>query len=70
MSSEKARKLDTLGKLFQAMRSRTMLTRLSVSLLKLEHHSDLKKLSRWITKTLHSKYSFALRAHQEVRTNP
>jgi len=30
----------------------------------------LKKLSRWITKTQHSKYSFAPRAHQEVRTKP
>jgi len=40
-----------------------MLTRLSHNLLKLEHHAGLKKLSRWITKTGHSKYSFALNAH-------
>jgi len=37
-----------------------MLTRLSDTLLKLEHHAEL---SRWITKTRHSKYSFALSAH-------
>jgi len=39
------------------------LTRLSDNLLKLEHHSGFKKLSRWITKTRHSKYSLALSAH-------
>jgi len=47
-----------------------MLTRLSGNLLKLEHHAGFKKLSRWITKTRHSKYSFALRANEEVRTKP
>jgi len=40
-----------------------MLTRLLDNLLKLVHHAGLKKLSRWITKTHHSKYSFALSAH-------
>ena len=41
-----------------------MLTRLLDNLLKSEHHAGLKKLSRWITKTHHSKYSFARSAHQ------
>jgi len=40
-----------------------MLTRLSDNLLKLEHHAGFKKLSRWITKILHSKHGFALSAH-------
>jgi len=40
-----------------------MLTRLSHNLLMLGHHAGLKKLSTWITKTRHSKYSFALSAH-------
>jgi len=31
--------------------------------LKLEHHAGLKNLSRWITKTRGSEYSFALSAH-------
>jgi len=39
------------------------LTRLSANLLKLEHQAAFKKLSRWITKTRHSKYSFALSAN-------
>jgi len=59
---KKTTKLDTLEKLFQAMRSETMLTRLSDNL--------PKKLSRWIMKTRHSKYSFALSVHKEVRTKP
>jgi len=37
-----------------------MLTRLSDNSQKLGHHAGLTKLSRWITKTRHSKYSFAL----------
>jgi len=40
-----------------------MWTRLSDNLLKLQHQAGLKKLNRWITKTRHSKYSFALSAH-------
>jgi len=40
-----------------------ILKRLSDNSLKLERHAGLKKLSRWITKTRHSKYSFALSAH-------
>jgi len=32
-----------------------MLTRLSDNLLKLEQHAGLQKLSRWITKTSHSR---------------
>jgi len=39
------------------------LTKLSDDLPKLEHHAGLEKLSRWIAKTLRSKYSFALSAH-------
>jgi len=40
-----------------------MLSRLPENLLKLEYHAGFKKLSRWITKTRHSKYSSALSAH-------
>jgi len=46
------------------------LAKLSANLLKLEHHVGFKKLNRWITKTRHSKYSFALSANYEVRTKP
>ena len=45
MSGEKTRKLDTLEKLFQALRRKTMLTRLSDNLPKLEHHAGLKSLA-------------------------
>jgi len=47
-----------------------MLTRPLDNLLKLEHHAGLKKLSRWITKTRHSKYSLVRSAHKEVRNKP
>jgi len=67
MSGEKTRKLDTLAKLFQTMRSTVELyvdlTRLSDNLLKLNTTQALKNLSRWITKTRDSKYGFALSAH-------
>jgi len=65
MSVVKTRKLDTLAKLFQAMRSRTTVCadKAIGQLLKLENQASFKKLSRWITKTLNSKYSFALSAH-------
>jgi len=63
MSGENRRKIDTLAKLFQAVRSRIVLTRLSDNLLKLEHHARLKQLSRYITRSRHSKYSFALSPH-------
>jgi len=46
MSGEKTRKLYTLAKPSQAMRSRTiccLLTRLSGNILKLEHHTSFKK---------------------------
>jgi len=57
MSGEKTRKLDTSAKLLHAMRSGTTYwQQLSDNLLKLEHHANLKNLSRWITKTRHSKY--------------
>jgi len=48
MSGEKTRRLDTLAKLFHAMRSRTIysLRRISDNLLKLEHHAGLKNWSR------------------------
>jgi len=47
-----------------------MSTRLSDNLLKLEHQAGFEKLSKWITAACHSKYSFALSAHQEVKTKP
>jgi len=37
-----------------------VLTRISDNLLRLEHHAGFKKVSRCVTKTRHSKYSFAL----------
>jgi len=40
------------------------------NLLELEHHAGFTKLSRWIMKTRHSKYSFALSVHSEVRIKP
>jgi len=40
-----------------------MLTKLLHNLLKLEQHAGFKKLSRWITKTHHSKYSLAINAY-------
>ena len=45
MSGEKTRKLDTLEKLFQALRRKTMSTRLSDNLPKLEHHAGLNSLA-------------------------
>jgi len=47
-----------------------MLTRLRIMLLKLEHHAGFAKLTRLIMKTLHSKYSFALSIHSDIRTKP
>jgi len=40
------------------------------SSLELEHHAGFAKLTRWIMKTIHSKYSFALSIHSDVRTKP
>jgi len=40
-----------------------MLTRLSGNITKLRTQRRFKKLSRWITKTCHRKYSFAFSAH-------
>jgi len=47
-----------------------MLTRLRTNLLKLEHHAGFAKLTIQIMKTRHSKYSFALSIHSDVRTKP
>jgi len=47
-----------------------MLTRLQTNLLELEHHAGFTKLTRLIMKTRHSKYSFALSIHSDVRTEP
>jgi len=47
-----------------------MLARLRTNLPELEHHAGFAKLTRWITKTRHSKYSFALSIHSDVRTKP
>jgi len=44
------------------------LTRLRTNLLELQHHAGFAKVSRWITKIRHSKYSFALSIHSFVRT--
>jgi len=46
-----------------------MWTRLRTNLLQLEHHPGFAKLTRWIMKTHHSKYSFAL-SHSDTRTEP
>jgi len=40
------------------------------NLLELEHHAGFAKLSRWIMKTRHSKHSFAVSIHSEVRIKP
>jgi len=40
-----------------------MWTRLWANLLQLELYAGFAKLTRWITKTRHSKYSFALSIH-------
>jgi len=63
MSGEKTRKLDARKTVWSNEKWNFMLTRLSDNLLKLEHHAGSKRLSRLITKTRHSKYSFAVRAH-------
>jgi len=47
-----------------------MWTRLRTNVLQLEHHAGFAKLTRWIMKTRHSKYSFALSIHSDVRTKP
>jgi len=39
-----------------------MSARLLDNSIKLEHHAGFKKMSRWITKSRHSEYSFALSA--------
>ena len=40
------------------------------NLLELEHHAGFAKFTRWIMKTRHSRYSFALSIHSDVRTKP
>ena len=47
-----------------------MWTRQRTNLLQLEHDAGFAKLTRWIMKTRHSKYSFALSIHSDVRTKP
>ena len=47
-----------------------MWTRLRANLLQLEHQAGFAKLTRRIMKTRHSKYSFALSIHSDVRTKP
>jgi len=47
-----------------------MLTRLRTNLLKLEHHAGFAKLTRWIIKARHNKYSFAFSIHSDVRIKP
>jgi len=47
-----------------------MLTRQQTKLPKLEHHAGFAKLTRWITKIRHSKYSFELSIHSDIRTEP
>jgi len=60
MSGEITRKLDTRKTVSSNEKSNYVLTRISDNLLKLEHHAGLKKLSRCVTRTRHSRYSFAL----------
>ena len=38
------------------------------NLLELEHHAGFAKLTRWIMKTRHRKYSFAFSIHSDIRT--
>ena len=45
-----------------------MLARLRTNLLELEHHAGFAKLTRWIMKTRHSKYSFVFSIHSDTRT--
>ena len=47
-----------------------MWTRLRTNLLQLGHRASFAKFTRWIMKTRHSKYSFALSIHSNVRTKP
>jgi len=47
-----------------------MLTRLRTNLLDFRHHAGFAKLTRWIRKTCHSQYGFALSIHSDVRTKP
>jgi len=47
-----------------------MFTRLRTNLLNLKHHAGFAKFTRWITKTRHSQYGFALSIHSDVRTKP
>jgi len=47
-----------------------MLTRLRTNLLELEHHAGFAKLTRLVMKTRHSKYSFGLSIHSDVKTKP
>jgi len=63
MNGEKTRKLETRKIVSSNEKYDYMLTTLSDNLLKLEHHTGLKKLSRWITKIRQSNYSFALSAY-------
>jgi len=69
ISGEKAGKLDTLAKLFQAMRSRPKLKTTIGQLTKVRTPRRLTKIEQMNYKICHSKYSFAL-AHSEVRTKP
>jgi len=55
-------KLDTLAKLFQA-EVEPNVDKTIGQLIKVITPRRLKKLSRWITKSRHSKYSFALSGH-------
>jgi len=47
-----------------------MLTPLRTNLVKLEDHAGFAKLIRCIVKIRHSKYSFALSIHSDIKTKP
>jgi len=67
ISSEKSRKFDTLAKLLYCI-----LTRLSGNLRTYWNYNGTQsyKLNRWIMKTCHGVYSFALTIRSQVRTKP